>query len=444
MKITKRNILTENKKLHEADETTTVSLDPVSLSGSEQQVADEVAAQLAAADGISLDDEAAEGTAKDAQEIGDAIGAEDVTIAVEDDVFADESLHVVNKMTQKFDKALAKSLALRDRRDNNKANVLIIGLPGSGKTASVYDWASHAKANGERIHITYVNAKNNDLDAWMNGYTAIDPEQARTVTQFTSNNLAGLERPNSVLFIDEYNRQVKQQVRASLLTLINEHYVVGNSAVNPNDKDGKHYFNNFLFTIAAMNPYLGQYDEGAARLNGAELSRFAYTIKNADSDSDTCVAYLTKQYNKFAAQAFKNGDPNKTYHYLAAQYIGVALVSDEEFKFSDTNDAMTCAKHGTNIVNQRLITTGLSLSLDDIDELIEWVEDDANLEEEDATMITDILRVIASEMPTKDELFEAAADAILKDFKVDILAGQANNAPAAGVAAGDAGDAGDG
>jgi MoxR-like ATPase len=97
-------------------------------------------------------------------------------------------------------------------------NVLISGLPGSGKTAIVENWA---KSRG--INCIEINAKDNDLEAFINGFTVRDDEDRSQVTKAYSNTLDALkdETKNHIIFLDELNRQTKDQIRGSLLTLIN-------------------------------------------------------------------------------------------------------------------------------------------------------------------------------------------------------------------------------
>lgn len=134
--------------------------------------------------------------------------------------------------------------------------------------------------------------KNNDLDAFINGYTIHrdakdgDDDEFGKVGQAYSSNLDSLDKPNSILFLDEYTRQKDDQIRGSVLTLINEHYIAG--------KDhGKRYFPNFLFTIAVENPKSAG-DSGVAHTNQAERTRFDTTLDHIDSDVPTTLDYLNK------------------------------------------------------------------------------------------------------------------------------------------------------
>ena len=148
--------------------------------------------------------------------------------------------------------------------------------------------------------------KNNDLDAFINGYTihreatGEDGDEFGKVGQAYSANLDSLDRPNSIVFLDEYTRQKDDQIRGSVLTLINEHYIAGKD-------DGKRYFPNFLFTIAVENPKSAG-DNGVAHTNQAERTRFDTTLDHIDSDVPTTLDYLNKNWMKKINEELKYED----------------------------------------------------------------------------------------------------------------------------------------
>ena len=98
-----------------------------------------------------------------------------------------DSIGTKNAITDALDECL--ELALRNRDVNHtetRANIRIIGLPGSGKTASVYEWANRAiggeweyktffnketkkfekkrrRISDKRVHLIYLNMKNNSI-----------------------------------------------------------------------------------------------------------------------------------------------------------------------------------------------------------------------------------------------------------------------------------------
>ena len=133
----------------------------VDTTGSVDSIADDIIDEIEDASGglSSMSDTAAKAVATEVKSIADDTGIE--TAAV--DMPADEALGVKNAITDVLDMALAKSKKNKKRGSKSGFNVLIIGLPGSGKTASIEDWAKF-----NNVNLVAVNAKNNDLDAYIN------------------------------------------------------------------------------------------------------------------------------------------------------------------------------------------------------------------------------------------------------------------------------------
>lgn len=400
MKIKK--IITESVKLKEADETTAEVIDS---NDSAAEILDKVEDAAEGTDVVNTTEVAAEIAAA-----SDKIEAEKTVVDLEDDT----SLGVKNKITDALDMALKAALRFKKKRIPEVANIMICGLPGSGKTASVYDWSTQATADGKPVNITYLNMKNNDLDAFINGYTVQDKDDPDYVKQAFSRNLNGLEQENSILFLDEYNRQTENQIRASVLTLINEHYVVGK------DTGGRHYFKNFLFTVAVMNPS-ARTDRGAAELNDAEKSRFLFYYTKMDSDPETTEAYLNKQYDKSIQHelARENPDYDEIETDLRIKDLGTFIVKDPAFKYDGEDKLATLARTNRKMLNQRSLTAGLAATMGDKDLFKNWLMNGANfLTNEDEGILpgdsdastTEMLLAILADyaVPTREELFKAA------------------------------------
>lgn len=228
--------------------------------------------------------------------------------------------------------------------------------------------------------------KNNDLDAYINGYT-VKKDNEMSVTQAFSSNLDGLDTPNSILLLDEYNRQTRDQIRASALTLINEHYIVGDSP------DRRRYFPNFLFTIAIMNPSVPS-DPGAAKLNDAEKSRFVNTLMHQDSDPITTREFLTKQYTKQVRDelAKENPDYDEIEYLLRIMDLGLFIVNDPSFAYDTEDDLYTLEVDNKNMLNQRALTSGLAFNEGDKDEFLDWLDYGSNFLDRDVELLKDIVR----------------------------------------------------
>ena len=190
-------------------------------------------------------------------------------------------LDVPSELTDKLDDCLANAMAGQAAGTRDGVDLLITGLPGSGKTGITKQWAED-----RGVKLFYLNAKNDDLGAILNGFpvdsteTDNDGNQTHKVVRSYSTALDPLKRPRSVLFLDEFNRAAPK-LRASLLTLINEHEVEG-----PGEK-GVYRFENLLFTVACINPSVPT-DPGAMDLNDAEMSRFVDSI-DWDSKADDAI-----------------------------------------------------------------------------------------------------------------------------------------------------------
>ena len=350
---------------------------------------------------------------KEILDASDKINAEKTIVDLETDEGEDLGLQVKNTLTDALDTALDLDYSRKKFKSTEAGNVLICGLPGSGKTASVWDWAKRARTpDGQKVNILYMNMKNNDLDAFINGYTIQNKDDWQAVSQAYSTNLNGLDRPNSILFLDEYNRQTNDQIRGSVLTLINEHYISGK------DTEGKKYFPNFLFTIACMNPTVRE-DRGAAPLNDAERSRFLFNIRHADSDVDTTKEYLTKYWlNYIIKKELKSDNPNKTLLERACRIYDLGMfilnyndISDPDLIFNyDTEDDLAILyKEQATMLNQRAFTNGLDSSGGKRDRFITWVERWSNFLDRDKQMLTTIA----------DKYTEPSLDELFKKYSVD-------------------------
>lgn len=105
----------------------------------------------------------------------------------------------------------------------------------------------------------------------LGGIVARSSKNPAVATRLGTTEMADtLDKPNSVLFLDEYNR-AKTEIRGAVLTLVQNHLVY-----DPESDSGYKFLPNFLFTVAAINPANTNY-KGAKELDPAEKSRF-YTL----------------------------------------------------------------------------------------------------------------------------------------------------------------------
>ena len=296
----------------------------------------------------------------------------DVTMTSMDDTAAPatkkESLKIKNALTDILDRALNDAqYALEEENFKANCNVLVSGLPGSSKTATIRNWCD---INGCQLY--YLDAKNPDLQLLTSGASAIDrtdPEHPKVNTAY-SNALAKLDRPNSILFLDELNRQVREYMRGSLLTLVADRCVAGEG------EDGFRYFPNLLFTIAAINPPAGDRDKGATELNAAEDRRFYYGVE-FHSEVPTTQVYLKEYYdNKLREYVSKRKETGLTATDIARinslclrQWIGLKLILDEDFHYTTVDEYQARTEKG-QITCQSTITELIDHSRGDLDRLV--------------------------------------------------------------------------
>lgn len=225
------------------------------------------------------------------------------------------------------DKILDRSLKIARRKQKSRdtgdfPNVLLISDAGFGKTDMVRQWA---EKNG--IHLVQKNLGTMGPEAF-GGIIARDAEDPRYATRLGTNEMIKeLEKPDSVLFLDEYNRS-KTEVRGAVLTLVQNHRVW-----DPTQPSGEKFLENFLFTVAAINPPNAAY-KGAKEMDPAEVSRF-YSL-NMQPDPVEHLKYLRGFYSKRIAAA--KGDKEEQLEYEGKLAIAEKVLSDPRFTYDNGQD----------------------------------------------------------------------------------------------------------
>lgn len=212
---------------------------------------------------------------------------------------------------------------------DNFVNVLFEGPAGTGKTARIKKWARNHNIN----LVTVLASVMDETD--LGG--AIAPDKTNTtVTRLATQEFDELDNtPDSVLFLDEFNR-APHNVRGTLLTLIQEH------KIRDDRVPGKQrVLKNFLFTIAAINPYDPRYN--TEELDDAEKSRFEWQKMEYDNlgSRDWLVGELErkKQFTK---------DPKKLLALERKQELVKRILSSREFEFDSPKDIALNALDGPN------------------------------------------------------------------------------------------------
>lgn len=249
-----------------------------------------------------------------------------------------------------IEKALDKLLKVNKRQvksgGHEFVNLLLIGRAGVGKTAIVKRWAAD---NG--INLVSKDAKTLDPTD-LGGVIARDENNPNKATRLSNNEFDSLNAPNSVLFLDEYNR-APSDVRGSLLTLVNDHIV--NDQESPN---GERFLENFLFTVAAINPPTAGYNTDA--LDAAERSRFYQEY--VEAEPDVLLDFLVNK--QFKPQLEATDDPEEQREIEGRIKLATTLLSNREFMFDTEEDEERATDVDPNapILNPRSFTKALETS----------------------------------------------------------------------------------
>lgn len=225
-----------------------------------------------------------------------------------------------------LDRALATAERQKRTHGKNYTNIILIGGAGTGKTSAVIDWA-----NQNNINLVLQNTSTMD-ESDLTGVVARSVEGNSTV-KLRSDVLRGLDKPRSVLFLDEYNRG-RSSVRGTLLTLINDHLIDTGTDEESNvpGLTGKYELKNMLFTIACINPASGEYTTD--ELDPAEISRFRRVEVKVDKGH--LLKVLT---NKLTKQAMSEESTDEDREIIAKQInLLTKLLSDPKFQFDNEEE----------------------------------------------------------------------------------------------------------
>lgn len=384
--ITESALTNEIELLEDAAEETTE--DSVEQSQDDDMIIDDVLSVSVSeiADAVqTAAEEASDGKETYSDDKAETIATEIKTHAKGFDAAAWAPLDVQNELTDKLDDCLANAMVAHASGTHDGVDLLVTGLPGSGKTGITKQWA---KDRG--VNLFYLNAKNDDLGAILNGFPVdtiekdSDGNDVHRVARSFSKSLDALDKPKSVLFLDEFNRAAPK-LRAVLLSLINEHVVDGDG------EDGFRHFNNLLFTVACINPSVPT-DPGAMDLNDAEMSRFVDTL-DWDSTVDGAIKYITFHLNTLI-KALKPEDENYNFMYVRYNKIlnlAKALLTDYRFEFDSRDDLLDLFNDKAKMLNQRALTDALMAHGYNKDKFINWVDKYSKFLEKDKVMIHEIL-----------------------------------------------------
>ena len=273
-------------KLTEAEDT-------IDAAGSVKEIADDIKDQVDdLTDGkLEISDSAAKKAAQETAAVADVVNADEAVIVIDDNDWSD--IKITNRLYETLDDALMAARAnMGEHEIKAGANVLIEGLPGSGKTAIVEAWC---KMNG--LKLVALNATDPKLESAINGIplrnmSVEDSTELTYAYAVDDRNLGMLineKHPElegkCVLFVDELNRQKTEQLRRPFMSLFNE---------KRNASGSLDFAKNLLFCVIAINPFGNDFhDKGVSELNSAENDRFDNQEYNFDSNIDDARQFWT-------------------------------------------------------------------------------------------------------------------------------------------------------
>ena len=235
------------------------------------------------------------------------------------------------------------------------ANILLVGRAGTGKSSIVRAWA-------DKRHINLVQKNASSFDkADMGGGVAAMVDDAgkrlNKMTRLSNAEFDSLQKPGSVLFLDELNR-ADPEVMGSLLTLILDHKVPDTES-----DSGMKDLPGFLFTIAAINPYdpkdkFNSAYGGTNQMDMAMLNRFQRFEVEPDVDQfkNYQLNRLQKDVDFDEQQLAKDDNAANREALLGSQgrlALANAILSDTRFAFDDADVEKRAAKEQSPVCSPR-------------------------------------------------------------------------------------------
>lgn len=360
---------------------------------------------------------------KEVEKTADDLNTDKVVVAPSKAASPKEFYEAKNAMIDILNLALQATRRYQRQAKYGKAwapegvNVLITGLPGSGKTSIVKQWAVNRGLN-----LIECNAKDAGITELIYGIKVPDKnEKGKTIIHEVrpENFLKKLHEPNSVLFLDEFNRQTDMEIRASLYDLINK------KEINTGSGE-KHDFNDsLLFVVACINPSI-ESDIGATPLSDAEKSRFVLkgTFNSNPEAADSYNSYLAitkltelglvspavqaaleKKLGLVKVKlpndptAGMTDDEKKAYYQdldkkevARIWAIGKKLYNNPRFTFDTESDNYALSSENKTQLNTRSLQQGLQLSGGDLNTFFSWLDSQSDYLDKDISMIKSILR----------------------------------------------------
>ncbi len=282
-----------------------------------------------------------------AKEFGSEVKKAAQAIEAGEVITEEEPLGVIGEV---LDDALEAAEEAKDFGMVSGVNVLLVGRGGTGKTSIVKRWAQLRGVNFVEKDAKTLDPS--DLGGIVGRQYDEEGNPTNTVTKLSNHEFDELDKPNSVLFLDELNR-APQDVAGSLLTLINDHVVN-----DQEDPSGKRLLKGFLFTIAAINP--PRPGNEVNELDNPMRSRFR-TV-DVESDKNQMLKYFTFRFNKDMKQMEEAGKTNRIPAIAGRLAIATKLLKDPRFEFDGDEEEDEAQFNGYPVLNPRSLTNLLMAS----------------------------------------------------------------------------------
>lgn len=254
-----------------------------------------------------------------------------------------------------LDQALRTNMRANKRGTGEYVSILLVGHAGTGKTSRVKQWC-----RDKGLHLVQKNAQTMDI-ADLGGLYAPNEDKTRAIN-LPNGAFDELNQPNTVLFLDEFNR-ASSQVRFTLAQLIDEHKIP-----DATEEGSYHYFKNLQLVIAAINPAdYGVYN--TEPLDTAELNRFRQI--HVTPDKLSTLNYLNRFYGEQMQLDLEEKDSESYKENEGRKQLANALLGNREFEFDDEEDIAAAAEGSYSILSPRSLTRALEMSDGTKDELLD-------------------------------------------------------------------------
>lgn len=248
--------------------------------------------------------------------------AEKINAEVVDASDEDDDEH--NYIFKALDRALKRALLIQGKQLKRQyPNIMLHGEGGLGKTAMVSQWAA-------RNNINLVNKKASTMDETdLGGAMSPSTERKGIAQRLTTDDFDSLDKPRSVLFLDEYNR-ARPEVRTPLMELVNNHIIPDNR-----EASGFRFLPNFLFTVAAVNPDTNNHRYEVIPLDSAEMTRFSHI--DVVPILKSFKSHLTKELKSELDAIGDDEDfADLVLETKGKMKLAETILNSDEFKFDDT------------------------------------------------------------------------------------------------------------